>query len=551
MKIENLSRRNFLKGSLLAGGGLVLGFSLPMVNKAQVRQGDTAAATYPVDSWIKVDHDGVVSFVIPASEMGQGSQTSLAMILADEVGADYNAIKVLNPSSNRLYNNPMFKLQLTGGSTSVRAWWDPLRTVGATLRLMLAEAAATQWSVPVSQCTTKDSYVVHKTSRKKLHFRDLVDSAADLAPPAKSAFRPRNEYQYIGKSVKRIDTPPKVTGEAVFGIDVVLPDMLIATVKQSPVFGGEVKSYDEAAAMKVKGVKAVVPVDNGVAVVATNYWQAQKGLQALNVTFEGGDTQAYTTASIEKAFDDALADDNNAHTVLNHGDTEAAMVQASNTHHMKYAAPYLAHSTMEPMNATAHVTNDFCEIWAPTQAQAGAVQAAMHVTGLQPDQVKVNTTYLGGGFGRRAEVDYITQAVLVSEAVEGPVKLIWSREEDIQHDFYRPAAASRFKIGVDKDGYPIAWHNRISNTSIMECYAPQWVGDKPDSSMTEGAAEIPYSLPNQLTDVVQLNNGIPVGFWRSVGNSLNCFFVESAIDELAHHAGIDPYQYRRRLLIYP
>lgn len=546
MKINNLSRRRFLKGSLLAGGGLVLGFTLPLVDKVLARQGDSA--TYPVDAWVKVDPDGVLDFIIPASEMGQGSQTSLAMILADEAGADYHTIKVLNPTNNSLYNNPIFGTQLTGGSTSVRAWWQPLRTVGATLRLMLVEAAATHWSVPASQCTTKDSYVVHKTSGKKRHFRELVDKAADLEPAAKPAYRPQSEYQYIGQSVKRIDTLPKVTGEAVFGIDVVLPNMLVATVKQSPVFGGEVKSYDEAAALKVKGVKAVVPVDNGIAVAANNYWQARKGLQALNVVFKGGATEGYTTAAIEKAFNDALDDNSNARIVLNNGDTSAAIKQASKTYRMQYAVPYLAHSTMEPMNATANVTDAYCEIWAPTQAQALAAQAAMNVTGLQADQVKINTTYLGGGFGRRAEVDFITQAVLVSEAVAAPVKLIWSREEDVQHDFYRPAAASRFEIGVDKQGYPIAWRNRVSNTSIMERFAPQWVGDKPDTTMTEGAAEVPYHLPNQLTDVVQLDNGIPVGFWRSVGNSLNCFFTESAIDELAHHAGKDPYEYRRVLL---
>ena len=546
MNIKNLSRRTFLKGSLLAGGGLILGFSLPMINKALARQGETSKATFSVDAWIRVDQQGVVNFVIPVSEMGQGSQTSLAMILADETGADYHQLKVLQPTNNRLYANPMFGMQLTGGSTSVRAWWEPLRVIGATVRLMLVQAAATQWSVAANECTTKDSYVIHKASAKKLHFKKLVAKASELASPSKPGLRPRSEYQYIGRSVKRIDTADKVTGKAVFGIDVVVPGMLIASVKQSPVFGGDVKSFDKAAALKIKGVKAVVPIDNGIAVVAKNYWQAQKGLKALNITFSGGKTQGQSTESLEKAFKQAL--DNEARTVSSHGDNKLAKKKASKQYRMDYAAPYLAHSTMEPMNATAHVTENFCEIWAPTQAQSVAVQAAMNVTGLHADQVKLNTTYLGGGFGRRAEVDYITQAVVVSEAVEAPVKLIWSREEDMQHDVYRPAAASRFDIGVDKEGYPLSWHNRVSNTSIMERYAPQWVGDKPDATMTEGAAELPYWLPNQLTDVVQLDNGIPVGFWRSVGNSLNCFFVESALDELAIHAGKDPYAYRRQLL---
>ena len=548
MKIENLSRRGFLKGSLLTGGGLILGFSLPMVDKALARQGDAAKATYPLDVWIQVDEQGVVNFVVPVSEMGQGSQTALAMILADEIGADYSTINVLNPTNNKLFNNPMFGMQLTGGSTAVRAWWEPLRTVGATLRGMLIEAAATQWSVSASTCTTKDSFVINQQSKDKIHFRKLVDQAATFSPPKDPVLKNRKDYQYIGKPMKRLDTPTKVTGEAVFGIDVVVPNMLIATVKQSPVFGGEVDSYDKAAAMKIRGVKAVVQIDNGIAVVANNYWQAKKGAEALNVTFKGGLTEGFTTEIIERAFDDAMFDNMNSENAFKHGDALAEVRNAHAVHAMKYHAPHLAHSTMEPMNATAHVTENFCEIWAPTQAQSMAVQTAMDITGLHQDQIKLHTTYLGGGFGRRAEVDTIAQAVTISEEVEAPVKVIWSREEDIQHDFYRPAATSAFEIGVDKDGYPYAWKNRVVNTSIMMRYAPQWVGDKPDSTMTEGAAEMPYHIPHQSTDVVRLETDIPVGFWRSVGNSLNCFFVESALDELAHYAKKDPYQYRRHLL---
>ncbi|MCW8962467.1 MAG: molybdopterin-dependent oxidoreductase, partial [Gammaproteobacteria bacterium] len=544
MKIENLSRRTFMKGTMLAGGGLILGFSLPMVNKALARQGDTDKATYPVDAWIQVDTYGTLNFVIPVSEMGQGSQTALAMILADETGADYTTIKVLNPTNNKLFNNPMFGMQLTGGSTSVRAWWKPLRTVGATLRGMLIEAAAIQWAAPANVCNAQDSYVINTQTRKKLHFRDLVKQAALLGPPENPVLKDRKDYQYIGKPMQRVDTPPKVTGEAVFGIDVVLPGMLIATVKQSPVFGGEVDTYDKAAAMKTRGVKAVVPIDNGIAVVADSYWQAKKGLDALNVTFKGGLTEGFTTEILENAFDDALFDNLNSRNAFSHGNPAAEMKNAHDVLAMKYHAPHLAHSTMEPMNATAHVGDDFCEIWAPTQGQSMAVQTAMNITGLHADQVKLHTTYLGGGFGRRAEVDFIAQAVTLSEELEAPVKVIWSREEDIQHDFYRPAASSAFEIGVDEKGYPHAWKNRVTNTSIMRRYAPDWLGEKPDASMTEGAAEMPYSIPHQTTDVVELETDIPVGFWRSVGNSLNCFFVESALDELAQHAKRDPYQYR-------
>jgi isoquinoline 1-oxidoreductase beta subunit len=548
MKIENLSRRQFIKGSALAGGGLILGFTLPMVNKALARQGDVEKATYPIDSWIQIDQQGRVNFVIPVSEMGQGSQTALAMILADEIGADYSAIQVKNPTNNPLFNNPMFGMQLTGGSTAVRAWWEPLRVVGATARGMLIEAAAKQWNVAASNCNVQDSFVTNKQSGTKLHFRELVKQAASLSPPDKPQLKKSSDYQYIGKPMKRIDTPAKVNGEAVFGIDVVVPGMLVATVKQSPVFGGEVDKYDKAAAMKVKGVKAVVPIDHGIAVVANSYWQAKKGLDVLNVSFKGGLTEGFSTKVLERAYDDALFDEINSRNAFSHGNAKDEMKNAHDVHAMKYHAPYLAHTTMEPMNATAHVTADKCEIWAPTQAQSMAVQTAMNLTGLHGDQITLHTTFLGGGFGRRAEIDYIAQAITLSEEVEAPVKVIWSREEDIQHDFYRPAASSAFEIGVDKQGYPLAWKNRVTNSSIMRRYAPDWMGDKPDATMTEGAAEMPYGIPNQTTDVVELETDIPVGFWRSVGNSLNCFFVESALDELAHHANKDPLDYRRHLL---
>jgi isoquinoline 1-oxidoreductase beta subunit len=547
MKIENLSRRDFLKTGVITGGGLVLGFTLPLVNKALARQEGEAQATYPVAAWLQVDEAGVVKFVIPVSEMGQGSQASLAMILCDEAGADYHTLEVLNPPNNPVFNNPMFGMQATGGSTAVRAWWVPLREVGATLREMLVASAAKQWQVEPAECTTQDNFAIHKPSGRKLHFRALVNATLDMKPPAKPKLKNRSDYRFIGKPLTRIDTPAKVSGEAQFGMDVVLPGMLIATVKQSPVFGGEVASYNEQAALKVPGVKAVVPVDNGIAVVATNYWQATKGMAALDLKFKGGNTRGKDTAAIEKQLDDGLLDNKNARTVISRGDLSAGK-SAKHSYRMKYTAPYLAHTTMEPMNATAHVSDKFCELWCPTQSQARAVQKAVELTGLQPDQVSLHTTYLGGGFGRRAEVDYVAQAVIVSEAVEAPVKLIWSREEDMQHDFYRPAAVSDFNIAVDKDGYPLLWKNRVCTSSILQRYAPQWLGDKPDASMTEGAAETPYRLANQHTDVVQIDTGVPVGFWRSVGNSLNCFFLESALDELAHHAGKDPYQYRRHLL---
>lgn len=544
INIENLSRRKFLKGSAVAGGGLILGFTLPLFDKRQIQAAgsEDPSMENPLPAWVRVDQQGVVEFVVPCSEMGQGSQTALAQIMADEIGADYATIRVINPINDPAYNNPSFGMQLTGGSTAVRGWWVPLRKVGATLRGLLIQAAANEWQVDPASCRLQRGVVSHVDSGRRLPMGALVDAAAALPVPENPVMRPSAEYQYIGQPMARVDTPAKVGGQAVFGIDVVRPNMLTATVMRSPVFGGKLERMDKAAALATKGVKAVVEVPNGVAVVADSYWRAHKGLQALTPTFSGGKTAGLDSAAIERGYHDAL-DANDGKQAFLKGSPKPSgdVIEA------EYWAPYLAHTTMEPMNATAHVTETGCEIWAPTQSQSLAAAKAAEVTGLAPENIRLHTTYLGGGFGRRAEVDYVEQAVIVARELGVPVKLVWSREEDTRQDVYRPAALSRFRVSLDAQGKPAHWINRLATSSIMGRFAPQWVKDI-DHSMAEGADETPYAIANQITTVVRHEPGVPVGFWRSVGHSQNCFFFESMLDECAHQAGADPVAYRRALL---
>jgi len=543
VNIKNLSRRQFLKTTALGSAGLVLGFSLPLPEKAHARMLDSSdLSDYPVSSWLQINSLGEVILTIPVSEMGQGSQTALAMILADEIGADIDELQVQSADNSILFNNPMMGMQLTGGSTAVRAWWQPLRIVGATLRTMLIEVAAKQWGISITECYAKKGYVLQLKGDKKVHFSTLVDSARDVLVTSNPVLKLIEEFDYIGRPLARLDTLAKVTGEAIFGIDVVVPNMLIATVAQSPVFGGKLDTMNRDKALAMSGVKAVIPIDNGVAVVADSYWQAKQAMMQLKPTFKGGVTQGLNTEKIESILASGLSEQ--GEVVLSRGRLQSPESSwVTETYHV----PYLAHSTMEPMNATAWVRDDHCEIWAPTQAQSIGVKKAAEITLLELNQITLHTTFLGGGFGRRSAVDYIEQAVTLSMALEVPVKVIWSREQDIQHDFYRPAASCEFNIQVDSKGYPLHWQHKIVSDSILDSFLDDY-GQEIDSQMSEGAKELVYHLPNMQVNAVRKKLGIPVGFWRSVGYSFNTFFVESMLDELAHKANIDPSDYRRKLL---
>jgi isoquinoline 1-oxidoreductase beta subunit len=544
MQIENISRRDFFKASAFAVGGFALSFSFAAAPKRALAA--SGQSDY-IATWLQIDPQGTVHLWIPASEMGQGSLPSLTQILADEMEADYGRVQARTALNHPAYHNPIFGMQATGGSTSVRAWWKPLREVGATVRAMMTEAGATMMRVPVSECRAYNHAIVH-TSGASVSFAEAVEIAADLAVPSQVQVKARDEYRYIGKAMPRVDLPAKVNGSAEFGIDVQLDGMLVATVQQSPVFGGEVASMNQEAALAVRGVQHVVEIPNGVAVVANSYWQAQKGLKALNVRFRGGGSAGMDTAALEKALRDDL---NNGKPAPAHvvGDVAAGRQQATQTLEMEYYAPYLAHATMEPMNATAWVTDEFVKVWAPTQAQTPTVMMASNLTGLPPEKIEVNTTFLGTGLGRRFEGDFVMQALMVSQKLGKPVKVVWSREEDMRHDFYRPQSLSRFRVDLGKDGLPVAWENRIACQSIFSRVFPGMVKNGVDHSSVEGAADdAGYAFANQHTEYVLHQSPIPVGFWRSVGHSQNAFFMESAIDEAAHAAGIDPVEYRLKLM---
>ncbi|MBO1926771.1 xanthine dehydrogenase family protein molybdopterin-binding subunit [Thiomicrorhabdus sp. 6S2-11] len=538
---ENPSRRDLLKAGLFGIGGLVLGFSLPSAQKAYAATATSPPKKYPVKGWLQLTENGELAMVIPVSEMGQGSQTAVAMILADELGADYQKIQIRMPTNNSLYNNPIYGMQITGGSTAVRAWWQPMRVVAATLREMLISAAAKQWQVSTQQCSLENGFVMDSSIARKVALQDLISAAQTIQPPKNPPLKKADQYRYIGKPMPRVDTFAKTDGSAIFGMDVQLPDMLIATVVQSPVFGGKLHRFDEAAAKSVNGVQAVVKIPNGIAVVADSYWQAKKGLEKLNPTFTGGETAGLDTAVIEKRLQSGLQKSGES--------VKAGKVATDFAHEYDaiYRAPYLAHATMEPMNATAQVTDAKCEVWAPTQNQTMSAQVAADISLMQPSQVIIHTTYLGGGFGRRAYVDFVAQAVTLSMEMGRPVKVIWSREEDMQHDFYRPAAVCGFKVQTDAQGMPLSWQSKVVSDSTMAEFT-NGSDTMIDNAMSDGIADQEYGLENVSLSVVREDMKIPVGFWRSVGHSYSGFFMEGMLNELALKAKRDPFEYRYALL---
>lgn len=541
MTVFNMNRRGFLKSSAMLGGGLLLGCTIP----GQM-MGATQEKMVEIGAWIRIASDESITVVVPSSEMGQGVTTSLPMLVADDLEADWNAIKIELAPANPVYNNPNFRMQLTGGSNSIRGFWESLCKVGASAREMLVTAAANRWDVTATECEAQAGKVIHKSSGRSLTYGVLADDASKLDVPQNPKLKNANNYRLVGKAIKRLDTPDKTQGTAVFGVDVIRPGMLIATVKTAPVFGEEVQAMNEAAAKAVKGVHAVVPIPNGVAVVAENYWQAKKGIDALKVQFSTGENNKVDDGTIQKTL--AAAMDEKMVVEEKIGDYDNHVQSAKKVLDLEYHVPFLAHATMEPMNCTADVKPGGCEVWAATQAPGFIPMVASKISGVPREKIKVHTTYLGGGFGRRGEMDVVVQALIISKAVGRPVKMIWSREEDIQHDFYRPASLSRFQIGLDQEGMPMAWNHQIVCPSIFARINPAAVRNGVDFTIMEGAKHLPYMIPNQKMESVIKNMHVPVGFWRSVGSSHNAFYTESAMDEAAHAAGKDPYQYRRQLM---
>jgi isoquinoline 1-oxidoreductase subunit beta len=537
------TRRAILKGGLALGAGLGLNLRIPIGASAAAPGTGMLAPS----QWLTIDRDGIVTIVNSVPEMGQGSLTTMPMIIADELDADLAKVRVEQaPANPALYANPVTHRQAYGGSRGVRDHLQMWRKAGAAARQMLMEAAAREWGVPLTELETEPGVVVHPRTGRRLLYGELVDKAAQLPVPDNPTLKSPDRFRYIGKTVPRRDMRSKVNGSAVYGIDVKVPDMLVASIERCPVLGGKVQAFDGAGATAVPGVRHVVAVTNGVAVVADSFWAALKGRKALAVTWDPGPLAAISSAQILREYEELA--NRPGRVVRNDGDAESALAAAEGkTLDAAYEVPFLEHACMEPMNATAHVTRDACEVWAPTQNPGDTQETAARLSGLPRDRVTVHTTLLGGGFGRRGEVDFIADAVETAKAVGAPVKVIWTREDDLTHGFYRPTTHNRFRAALAEDGMPVAWWNRIVGPGIL-IQKGRAKPDDVDPTAVGGARDIPYDIPNVLVEWINKDFGVPLGFWRSVASSQNAFITESFIDELAHRAGKDPYGYRLALL---
>jgi len=540
----NVSRREFLEAAGAAGAGLAIGFHLPATGRG--RAAVAGPGPFAPNAWLRINPDESVLVVVDRSEMGQGVATSLPMLLAEELEADWSKIRIEFAPADKAYINPLFGMQGTGGSTSVRAAYGPLRKAGAAARDMLVTAAAATWGVDKSECRAEKGAVIHAPSKRRLTYGKLTLKAATVPVPTDVPLKDPKDWKILGTPVRRLDTPFKVDGSAQFGVDVKAPGLLVAVVARCPVFGGKVKSFDAAKAKAVPGVRQVVQISSGVAVVADGYWPAKLGRDALDITWDEGATAGVSSATIAQLF--AQRADQAGAVARHDGDAQGALPSAAAKLDATYELPFLAHATMEPMNCTAHVRADGVDIWAPTQFQTGAQGVGAGIGGVPPEKVRVHTTYLGGGFGRRFELDFIREALETSKATGAPVKLLWPREDDIRNAQYRPASYHRMQAGLDPSGQPAAWTHRVVAPSIMARVFPDSVKNGLDEEAVEGGVAMPYAVPNVHVDYVLTDTGIPVGFWRSVNNSFNAFAVETFIDELAHAAKQDPYEYRRNLL---
>lgn len=551
----NESRRRFLRTSA-AGGGLLLAVSLggcdqSAAGKALIRK--IAAEDHePIDIFlpsvfINIAPNDTVTIEVPSSEMGQGVMTSLPMIIAEELEANWANIRAEFAPAHKAFANPHLRNQLTGGSQSIRGFWRPMRQAGAQARTMLVEAAALTWGVNTAECYASQGKVIHKPSNRSFTYGELVGKAATLSLPGEVPLKPASQFTLIGKPQARLDVPVKVNGQAVFGIDVKLDHLLIACVVKSPVFGATLKSFNANKSKAIAGVRDVVAIDSGVAVVADHYWAANKGCEALQIQWQTNDKASVNSQSIRDTYRQQLRQ---AKTVRTLGDVEQALQSAKQTLDAVYETPFLAHACMEPMNCTAYVQNNRCDVWVPTQAQGNTQNTAAKITGLSDDQVFVHTTYLGGGFGRRSEIDFVKDAVQISKAIKKPVKLIWNREQDTRHDFYRPATYNHLRAAVDEQGWPLAWQHDIASQSILERILPLpgILLRGVDPTAIEGAAHLPYSIPNFKVRYAMTHSPVPVGFWRSVGNSNNGYITECFLDEVAALGGKDPVQLRQYLL---
>ncbi|MFC1546924.1 molybdopterin cofactor-binding domain-containing protein [Candidatus Neomarinimicrobiota bacterium] len=522
-----LTRGDFLRLSATAGAGLVIGFHLPWLDRAKAAQ---TANLFTPNAWISIDTGGAVTIVVHRSEFGQKVWTSLPMIVAEELEVDLAQVKVQQADLNRIYGG-----QTTGGSASVRTSWDKLRTAGATAREMLIAAAVQTWGLPRGECRAENGTIVHAPTKKVLTFGELVTTAATLPVPEEVSLKDPKDFNLIGKSIKSLDGRAKIDGSTIYGYDFTLPGMLTAAVARCPVFGGKAASYDDSAARTVPGVRKVVAISSGVAVVAENTWSALEGRKALKVTWDEGPNASLDSDNITRTLREAA--DKEGTVIRQDGDAKAALGRGDTKLEAVYEVPFLDHAPMEPMNCTAQVKDGTCEIWAPTQSPSAAWEAAREVTGFSPGAIQVHVIRMGGAFGRRLQGDFARDAVAVAQALDVPVKVIRTREEDIQHGVYRPATTHKLQAALDKKGQPVAWSHRVSGPF------DEWEG-----LITGGADTLPYAIPNIQVDYVMSELPLPFGAWRSVANTQNAFVNECFLDELAAAAKRDPCEFRRELL---
>ena len=536
--IYNASRRGFLKTSALAGGGLLLGFTLP--GAARFAQ---AAGVFSPNAYIRIGSDGQITVICGLSEMGQGVHTAIPMLVAEELDADWSRIRVKQAEADPAFNNPIFGMQATGGSTSVRGHWEPMRKAGAAARSMLVAAAAERWKADPADCRTEKGMVVHK-SGKKLSYGRLAEAAAKLPVPAAVKLKSAKDFRILGRAARRLDTPAKVNGTANFGLDVRLPGMLTAVMARPPVPGGKLVSVDDGQARAIAGVRQVVQIPSGVAVLADGYWAAKQGRDALQIKWDDGANAALSSEGVSKMLAEGAAQ--GGAVGRNEGDAGAP---AAKRIEAVYEAPFLAHACMEPMNATVWVKPGEIEVWTGTQSQGPSQGILGQVGGVAPGKVKVHTMYLGGGFGRRFAPDFTIDATLLSKISGKPVQLVYTREDDMKAYFYRPASVVRFVGGLDASGKAMSFSACIASPSLMEASGfMKLPADGVDQMAVEGIRDCAYDFPNLRVEYARREPGVQIWFWRSVGHSQNLFFIESFVDEMAAAAGKDPYEFRRGLL---
>jgi isoquinoline 1-oxidoreductase beta subunit len=555
MKNTSMTRRSFLKGSLAATGLTIAVSATPLGYRLLNASQENSISGLNPNAWFAITPDSKVTITVGASEMGQGTHTALAMVVADELEADWNQVQVRQGGARKEYINPIMHLQITVASAAVRGFYDILRKAGATGRAMLVETAALQWSVPANECEAVNSVVKHKKSGRSLTYGQLCLKAAELQVPKVPPLKKESEFRYMGTSIPRLDIPDKANGKALFGLDFAVDDMHYAVLARPPAYGAKSISYDEKAAAAVKGVLKIIPTPHGIAVCATSLDAAWKGRDALKVKWDQGTHPWLDNAAIEKSLTEAL--DKPGSEAVKKGDAQKALNQASKKVKATYFVPFVAHATMEPMNCAAHLQKDRCDVWVPTQSQTVAQMVASQVSGVPQDKVMIHTTYLGGGFGRRATPDFVVDAVIASKVLGKPVKVVWTREEDMQHDQYRAAMSHRIEAGLDGQGQLVGWSHKAVSGSIMKDIDPAGIKNGVDIMSLWGLVDFPgspdnnrimYEISNLYVEFLLSDLPIPVSPWRSVQNGPNAFVIESFIDELAHAAGKDPLEFRLNLL---